>query len=252
MNFQSLFKQEWIKMTSLRSMIFAIISVLAIVGISFLTFGVLGIPPEGITMTSDQMDIMNPFGQMMSLFSGIFAIITSLFFILQYGDEYKYGLIRKNVIDGMDRRDIFNGKMLFLFLSYLAWTLIILVVFVICGAIKLGGDVGMLIGSIQPEQLLKYYLHVIFFGAFVFFLVSITRSGTISLIIFFGMYVAELLAKPALAYFEMKNVANYLPLEVATTVRAADYISTELLITYLIYLFLLILGGQLSIYKRDL
>lgn len=252
MNFTSLLKQEWIKLQSTRSLIFLLVCLLLNVGISLLTFGILGIPPEIGSIPAEQMASLNPFAVLLSGFSGTLAMIASLFFIMQYGDEYKHGLIRKNIIDGMGRRDIFNGKMLFLFGSYLVWTLILIVVFLICGAVKLGGDFGIFMQSIQPEQIVKYYLHVIFYGAFAFFLVSLTRSSTISIIIFFAMQLIEQLAKPALSYFEMKKAIPYLPIELATNVRGSDIISNAEIIAYLAYLLVLIGIGQLAIYKRDL
>ena len=252
MNFSSLYKQEWIKLQSTRSLIFLFACLAVNVGISLLTFGILHLPPDEGKLTEEMVVNMNPFGVLMAGFSGTLAMIASLFFIMQYGDEYKYGLIRKNIIDGMGRRDIFNGKMLFLFGSYLMWTLLFMVVFLICGAIKLKGDFGFLLNSIQPEQIVKYYLHVIFYGAFAFFLVSLTRSATVSIIIFLGMQVVEQLAKPALMYFELPKVVPYLPIELATTIRASDIIETGQLIAYLVYLGALIGTGQLAIYKRDL
>ncbi len=252
MNFISLFKQEWIKLQSTRSLIFLLVCILLNVGISLLTFGVMHIPPTEGKLTAEMMANMNPFGMLLVGFSGTLAMIASMFFIMQYGDEYKYGLIRKNIIDGMGRRDIFNGKMLFMFGSYLMWTLILILVFFSCGAIKLGGDFGMLVNSVQPEQIVKYYLHVIFYGAFAFFLVSLTRSATVSIIIFLGMQIVDQLAKPALAYFEMEKVIPYLPIELATTVRASDAIGNGQLAAYLIYLVVLIGVGQWAIYKRDL
>ncbi len=252
MNFITLLKQEWIKIQSLRSLVFLLLCILVMIGMSTLSFAVLGLPPEVGELTAQQINNINPFGMLLSAFSGTFAMIASLYFMMQYGDEYKYGLIRKNVIDGMGRRDLFNGKMLFLFGSYLLWTVLVLKIFILVGVVRLNGNLNLLLGSIQMEQLVKYYLHIIFYGAFAFSLVSLFRSTTMPIIFFLGIHVVEQLLNPALQYFEMDYLIPYLPIELATTIRSADTISTGEIIAYLSYLVGFIGLGQWNMYKRDL
>lgn len=251
MTFGRLIKQEWIKLQSRRSLIFVIVCILLNAGFSFLSFAIVDLNKD-VKMTADMMATLNPFAILLGGFSGFLAVIASLFFIMQYGDEYKFGLIRKNIIDGMDRKDIFNGKMLFLFGSYFIWTILLILTFLICGAIKFGGDFGMLVSSIQPEQIVKYYLHVIMFGALSFFLVSVTRSSTSSILILFGIYIVDIIAKQVFPMLHWEKVTPYLPTELATTIRASDIISTPQQIAFLVYVFVLIVVGQLAIYKRDL
>ncbi len=254
MNFSSLIKQEWIKLRSMRSLIFLIICVLINVAFILVAFNSSGLPPEdGSAMTADLVSMKNPFGLIMRQFSASLGLVASMFFILQYGDEFKHGLIRKNVIDGMARRDIFNGKMVFLFGSYLMWTLLLVVLFLICGVIVFKGDFGLLVQSIQIEQLIKYYLHVIFYGAFAFFLVSVTRSASVSLIIFLVyIMVVENLIMLGCMYFGWMDAIAYLPVELAKTIRESDIISYPQLFGYMGYLVAFFGIGQLAIYKRDL
>ncbi len=254
MNFNSLVKQEWIKLRSTRSLVFLIIAVLINVAMIFFAFNDANLPPEeGTRLTAEMFNLADPFGRIMSQFSVTLGLIASMFYILQYGDEYKFGLVRKNIIDGMGRRDIFNGKMIFMFGSYLIWTTILIILFLICGAIKFKGDFGLLVGSIQPEQIIKYYLHVIFYGALAFFLVSITRSSSLSLIIFLVyVMILENLIMIGFVYFQWVDAMAFLPVKLASTIRESDQIATNELLAYLLYLVGFIGIGQFSIYKRDL
>ncbi|MES2630040.1 MAG: hypothetical protein V4616_13835 [Bacteroidota bacterium] len=254
MNFNALIKQEWIKLNSRRSLIFLIVALLINTGLVLLGFGILSLPPEDPSLlTSELMERMNPFGFIMSNFSSLLALIASMFFIMQYGDEYKFGLVRKNIIDGMSRRDIFNGKMVFIFGSYLLWTILFIIIFLICGAVKFGDKFGMLVSSMQFEQILKYYFHIIFYGALSFFLVSLTRSSMVSMIIFLGLtMILDQLLVFGFAYMEWSDAAPYLPITLASTIRSSENISNGELIGYLVYLVGFIGIGQWAIYKRDL
>lgn len=251
MNLSVLFKQEWIKLQSSRSLIFFIICLLMQLGMAFGTFVALSLPPPVGTPFPD-LQLVNPFSEFLSKYSQTLAFIASLFFIIQYGDEYKHGMIRKNIIDGMDRRDIFNGKMIFLFASYLAWTVIMVFVFFTAGIFQTGDHFGELLASMQPEQLVKYYLHVIFYGAFAFFLVSTSRSATISITVFFAILIADQLAQVALVLLKLEEAANYLPVNVATVMRMVDDLSNRDIVVYVAYLIAFFGIGQWMIYKRDL
>ncbi len=251
MTFGKLIKQEWIKLQSTRSLIFLIVCLFINALIVWVSLKITDVDPKAV-VDEEMLATMNPFAILLGGFSGVLAVIASLFFIMQYGDEYKHGLIRKNVIDGMDRKDIFNGKMLFLFGSYFIWTVLLVLTFLIGGGIKFGGNFGIFLSSIQIEQLIKYYLHITLYGALAFCLVSLTRSSTTSIIILFGIYIVDIIAGQVLPLFDMKELVDYLPTQIATLVRSEDNLSVAQKLTFLTYLFVLIAVGQLSIYKRDL
>jgi len=112
---------------------------------------------------------------------------------------------------------------------------------------------GMLLSSMQPEQILKYYLHIIFYGALSFFLVSVTRSSSVSMIIFLAYtLIVEQLMVFGLQHYELNAVADVLPIQLAGKVRGSDTITNGELFVYLGYLAGFIGIGQWLVYKRDL
>lgn len=246
-----IFALEWIKLRNLRALIFLIVFIIIATTLSFFLYGLGGLPPDnGVFLIP--LKEMNPFGGFLRTFSGNLAIISSLFFILQTGAEYKFGLIRKNIIDGMGRHDVFNGRLVFLFGSYTLWTILLVIVFLAVGLYRMPDAFGELVGSIQWTQVIKYLIYVFFYGVVSLFLVTITRSSTISILILLGVLFIEPFVILGLRHYEMTDIIPYLPFELAATVRTDDIVSTTKLIVFLGY-FLTFLGlSQYINLKRDL
>ncbi|HEX4888469.1 MAG TPA: hypothetical protein VFV37_10530 [Luteibaculaceae bacterium] len=256
MTLKNALRVEWIKIQNRRALIFIGIALLINVALSFSVFGILNIPPDSpsfFTLNQEMMDSLNPLGFLLSQFSGSLALISSLFFIQQYGEEFKTGLIRKVIIDGHSRNQIFVGKMLFLFGTYLIWTLVLLLIFTAVGAYRLGSDFNLLLGSMQWEEVLKFYLHLILYGSFSFFIVTLTRSANFSTLFLLGLStIVENLGGLALSYFEMGYLVKYLPFTLAGLVRSVDELPLELVVTYMLYCLSFIGIGHWVLNKRDM
>lgn len=152
----------------------------------------------------------------------------------------------------MSRNDVFNGKMIFLFGSYTAWTIIFLVVFMFAGSIRLSDHAGEFIASIKFTQVIKFLIYLFFYGSLSHFLVTATRSSTISILILLGVAFAEPISILALRYYELDTIATYLPFELASAVRTEDLVSNTKIAVFVGYLLTFLGLSQYINIKRDL
>lgn len=250
MTFNQLFALEWVKLGSRRSLIYLIIYSLFAVGLSAIVFGIILFSGE-VPMGESGMKGINPFGTFLTGFGEPLAITAALFFIMQSADEYKYGMMRKNIIDGMDRDDAFYAKMFFLFFSFTGWLLIFLALFIITGLFMVP-DGGDFLASIDVNQVLKFLLYLFFYGTFAHFLVSLTRSSTISILILLAVIFIEPFVKLILDHYKYEGISKSLPFEVASRVGTADVVETSTLVAFLIYIVLFLGISHFLIHKRDL
>jgi len=251
MNFKNLLALEWIKIQSRLCLIFLIIYLLISALFTIAVFTISGLPPIDGKYLIDLVTL-NPFGRLITIFVSNLALIASLFYIMQTAGEYKHGMIRKNVMDGMSRNDVFNGKMILMFLSYIGWTILLLIVFVLCGLIKLPGHSAEFINSIQFTQIIKFVIYIFFYGAFSLFLVTLTRSSTISILILLGLAFIEPVAITVLRYYNITGIIPYLPFELASYIRTDDFVPAEKIADFLAYVLFFLGTSHWMTIKRDL
>src|SRR5690606_38380685 len=108
MNLKTILAIEAIKLNN-KQFLFATLTYLLLTTlVAFAVFGTWNLPPAETKLNLD-IKTLNPFGRVMGMFAPHLALIPSLFYIMKVGSEYKHGTIRKNVMDGMSRNDVYNS-----------------------------------------------------------------------------------------------------------------------------------------------
>lgn len=253
MNFKTLIALEKIKIQNKQTLVSLVIFLFFTVLISVAIFGTWNLPPSGEKLHI-QINTLNPFGRLVSMFAPHLALIPSLFYIMKVGAEYKHDTIRKNVIDGMNRNDIYYSQIIFLFGSYVFWMILFLIVFIFCGSIRLRENVAIteFICSIRPPQITKLLIYLFFYGSFSIFLITLTRSSSISIFILFATLFVESMLVMIFKKYGLDHIISFLPFETAVRVRIADSVSSREIFVFLTYMLSLLGMSQIAILKRDL
>lgn len=253
MNIKTLLVIEAVKLKNKRSLFVLLTYLFLTVFISFVIFGSWSLPPAETNLHID-INKLNPFGRMMGMFAPHLALIPSLYYMMKVGNEYKHGAIRKNVIDGMSRNDVYNSQLIFLFISYIFFIVLFLIVFSLYGSYRLQGSYSLteFIQSIQLAQVIKFTFYLIFYGALSHIIVTATRSSTISILILFGLLFVETMLVMVLRKNEMNDVTHFLPFESAIRVRVADVLKTRDIVVFLTYMLSFFGISHILLLKKDL
>lgn len=253
MNLKTILAVETIKLNN-RQFPFVVLTYLSLTTfISFVIFGTWNLPPAETELHLD-LKTLNPFGRMMGMFAPHLALIPSLYYIMKIGNEYRHGTIRKNIMDGMSRNDVYNGQLIFLFASYLFFILFFLIIFSLYGSYRLRGSFGLIefINSIQLPQVIKFTFYLFFYGSLSNILITATRSSTISIFILLGLLFIESMLVMVLQRNNMAYITDYMPFESATRIRIADVVPTKDILIFLTYMLSFFGISHVLILKKDL
>ncbi len=253
MNLKTILAIETIKLNN-KQFLFVVLTYLFLTTfISFAIFGSWSLPPAETKLHVD-LKVLNPFGRMMGMFAPHLALIPSLYYMLKVGNEYKYGTIRKNIMDGMSRNDVYIGQLIFLFTSYLFFILLFLIVFSLYGSYRLSGSFSLIefINSIQLPQVIKFTFYLFFYGSLSNILITSTRSSTISIFILLGLLFVESMLVMVLEKYKMDYITNFLPFESAISIRIGDVVPTRDIMVFLTYMLSFFEISRIIILKKDL
>jgi len=142
----------------------------------------------------------------------LFSIFLGFIVVISISNEFSYGTIKQNVIDGLSRREFWLTKITFIVANAAIVSLCALLVGLIMGFVwSPVTDFEFIIKNI--EFIAAYFLHLIGFQLFCLTIaLLIKRSGiTIALMIFY-IYVIEPILTAILEYeYKLTTLANLFP-----------------------------------------
>jgi len=119
------------------------------------------------------------------------AILLGFITVISVSNEYRYGTIKQNIIDGLSRKEFLLSKMSFIAVSSAIYCLLILIIGLIMGfAWSAVTDISYIIKNI--EFVLAYYLVLVGFQLFSLLItLLIKRSGIVILLLLFYFILIE-------------------------------------------------------------
>lgn len=141
----------------------------------------------------------------------IFVVFLSILVIIITTNEYTYRTHRQNVLDGWQRMQFYNAKVLVVLMLASAAALYLFILGLIFGGINSGSLAGMFAGL---EQVVYFFLLSLNYMGFALFIaIWIKRSGlAIGLFLLYGMII-ENIARGIINHFMDFPLANLLPLQ---------------------------------------
>ncbi len=152
--------------------------------------------------------------QNLTYFYSIFSILLAFIIIISVSNEYRYGTVRQNIIDGLSRKQFLASKVLFILGSSAFVTLLILVI---------GLGMGFAFSEVTSVYFVTKNMH--FLVAYFFELVGyqllalfasllIKRSGLTIVIMLFYTFIIEPLLRALISFkFELPWLADLLPVK---------------------------------------
>lgn len=183
---------------------------------------------------------------------GIVYTIFSIFIMMNIGKEYSENTLRRSVIEGYTRDQFFAGKLLLLLFTAV-FVLLLQKIFLLASA-AVAGHYKESLDYINAQVMMEGFLKTMFYGVFGLFLVFITRSITISVVIYF---VWETIETGPLALLKFKypdmDWVYYLPLSgLKNTLAGTEYIALQLLLIPVAYQLVMLLSSYFLLLKRDI
>lgn len=136
-----------------------------------------------------------------------FSIFLGFISLISLGNEYSYGILRQNVIDGLSPRELLGSKLLFIAVLALVATLVVFVTGLVCGYLwSPVTDWDFVVKHL--EFLPAYWLHLFLFQLFCLCIAMlIQRTGlTLALLMFYVYAIEPILT----AWFEYKQELPWL------------------------------------------
>ncbi|HZG00375.1 MAG TPA: ABC transporter permease [Chitinophagales bacterium] len=182
-------------------------------------------------------------------FVGLFV---ALFVIINIGKEYADGTLRKNIIDGYSRQQFFTGKLAIMFLAALG-VFMLGKIALLCGGMLIGrlnGITQLITGTV----LVKSFLDILTTAVFTFFLVFVTRSIVLSIVLFFVWSILEsVITQLARVLFDVENIGRFLPLgSIDTAISLGRLAGTETILAAVFYAAAMLAISYLLFLRRDI
>ena len=244
MNLKSILGIEFIKLRKPANYI--------LLGLLLLLFVLIAVVGLKMSISVEPPSNETTFNQVGSFGLSISKLLVTLFIIINIAGEYTDRSLRKSVIDGQLREDFYKGKFILLLLvSLFVFVLNVLNLLFESG---LSGHLNETFALFTPAFLIDSFLRIVFAGIWGFFLVFITQSVAISLVIYFVWGVVEslLIMIPQLTGSNI-NLSKYLPIAGLEHAFAANsVIPVYSLILPMVYIFLMLFGSYFLLIKRDI
>jgi ABC-2 type transport system permease protein len=245
MELKTLLKIEYLKLLSPRARNIVLISLLmnAILWIGLFTIvindspGNTGKPP------------------LHSLFSNgaylLQAFFLGIIVLMNIGEEYRQGALRKSIIDGLSRIDYFTGKLGFLLMAVFSFTAIGLSEFFLLGLANGINPSEVATGAFASEAL-RFLIIMFLYSCFTFFLGFVTRGSSMSILIFLVYVLAEFVVNMLDTYVYRWGISGYLPLHLASSFADTIKVPPKDLLKMLMYLLLFLGSSYFILTKKDL
>ena len=148
-----------------------------------------------------------------------FSILLGFIMVISINNEYTYGTIKQNVIDGLSRNEMMWSKISFIF----ALSFIVCIAVLIIGLIM-----GFLFSPTQGfdyvtkhiEFIPAYFAHLVVFQLFCLMIsMLIKRPGiTISLLVFYIFVIEPILTSILIFKYKMDWLANLMPMKAISNI----------------------------------
>ncbi|KAB2813704.1 ABC transporter permease [Phaeocystidibacter luteus] len=172
----------------------------------------LGVKPEDFPVFYF-IDIWHNLSYIYKLITPLLCIIV----IVNVGQEWEEKTIRQNVIDGLSRTEYFFSKVILLaFLSFLSFTLLLILGLVLGGAMSGGFSWNEIVSHI--DFLFAYWLHIFLHLNIAMLAINLMRKVGLTILIFLlYMYFIEPVAWGILGFMHAKqgwaDLAVFLPID---------------------------------------
>lgn len=192
------------------------------------------------------------FEYIISIESRFTAFFTAIFIIMNIGKEYSDGTLRKNMIDGFTRDNFYKGKLLMLLL-------VIIIIYIFGKLVLITG--GLIVGELKEclefltlPVIINSFLRIVTTGFFAFFLIFLTRSITISIVVYFVWSIIETLAVEFFKFvFDIKGLDKFLPQSsIQGVISTGSIIDTSAVVIACFYIFLMLFIPYYLLLKRDI
>lgn len=151
-----------------------------------------------------------------SFIAAFLKIFLAIVIVSMMANEYSYGTLKQNLIDGMSKKEFLTSKVLTIFLFAVISTLFLFVISLILGLIFSSfNEVGIIFS--RMEYLFAYFIKLVGFFSFCLFLGVLIKRSAFALGFLFLWFVFEMISY-AIAYNNLQNsvlvdkVYDYFPL----------------------------------------
>lgn len=193
-----------------------------------------------------------------------FSIFLGFIMVISVCNEFSYGTIKQNIIDGMSRRELLTSKLIFIIVLSLIVTLLVLGIGLIMGFLwSPVKEYPFIVKHI--EFIPAYFLQLVGFQLFCLVVsLLIKRSGIAIALLTFYVYMIEPIITAILRFryemvwladlFPVRAIGNVIPFPFEKYILRQTQTSVELddLGIYFGYLFLLLFLANWLMVKRDL
>lgn len=226
----------------------------------------IGEQPFGIDITANQIPIFDfvDLWQNMTYIYAFFSIFLGFISVISICNEFTYGTIKQNVIDGLSRQELFLSKFLYIVAISVLMSIVVLLIGLVTGFF-LSPVTGWPFIIQNIEFIPAYALHLIGFQLFCMLIaLLIKRPGICLALLMFYIYFLEPIGVGLLKWeYELPMLADFLPMKAIGNVipnpfgkyilrEAESFVPWDHLIILLVYTALIAWVAHRLLTKRDL
>lgn len=227
------------------------LAILIHAGISYIMFSQLN-------NISGQSSFIDSGGQSFSLSLNASGILLSIFIIMNIGQEYKDGTLRKNIIDGFTRNDFYVGKISILLIAVI-FVFLLSMFSTTIAAIAMGKSIALQ-ELFSANRLLPSFIKLAYTALFATFLIFTLRKTTISIVLYFLWQTIEGILNGLQHILTQQqglgssfNLQAYLPLSsLEFAIKSTEIITPKAIAVTSIYVLIFILLPYYIFRKADL
>ena len=190
---------------------------------------------------------------MNSMAESLIGFFLVIFIIMNIGNEYSEGTLRKNIIDGYTRSQFFTGKLLLLLVitigAYILGKFTLLI-----GGVVLNNFQNVL-ALFTPSFLINSFIKLLYSGIFALCLIYLTRNTTISIVIYFIWGTIENIVI-LLGHFKKNmdpGLERFMPLtSIGNVLTTTELITISSIIISVVYVFVMLFLPYYFLLKRDI
>ena len=202
--------------------------------------------------------------QNLTFIYSFFSIFLGFITVISVCNEYNYGTIKQNVIDGLSRKEFLSSKLLFILATSAIFSVIVLIIGLVMGYLwSPVKEYEFVVKNI--EFIPAYFLHLVAFQSFCMLVsILIKRSGIVIAVLTFYIYVLEPIVTGIIEFkYKYELVANLFPRRALTNIipfpfakyilrETQTYVGWDDLGILLVYLGLILFLSYRIMVKRDL
>lgn len=193
-----------------------------------------------------------------------FSVLLGFIIVISVCNEFSYGTVKQNVIDGLSRKEFLWTKISFIILISAAASLFALVVGLIMGFLWSPVQ-GLPFILKNIEFIPAYFLQLVGFQLFCLIIsLLIKRSGFVLALLIFYIYILEPILSTVLTYkYELPFIADLLPLNAVgglihfpfkkyALMEVQTYVGASDVLVAVVYIAAFLWASHYLITKRDL